>query len=57
VDFAEKLYAFGFSYAFQHGLTYSFLVEMVVDYSKVSTSMFQHFGFDVVRWVVVALKI
>jgi hypothetical protein len=40
MDFTEKLYAFGFSYAFQHRLAYSFLVEMAVGYSKVSASMF-----------------
>jgi hypothetical protein len=40
MDFVEKFYAFGFSYAFQHGLAYPLLIEMSVDYSEVSASMF-----------------
>ena len=57
MDLAEKLYAFGFSYAFQHRLADSFLVELAVDDCEVFASMFKPFGFMVIGWVVVALKV
>jgi hypothetical protein len=57
VDFAEKLYAFDFSYAFQHGLADSFLVELAVDNSEVSVSVFKPFGFIVIGWMVMTLKV
>ena len=57
MDFADKFYAFGFSYTFQHGLAYPLFIEMSVDYSEVSASVFKSFGFAMVGGVVVALKV
>jgi hypothetical protein len=57
VDLAEKHYAFGFTYAFQHRLADSFLVELTVDDCEVFASVFKPFGFIVIELMVVALKV
>jgi hypothetical protein len=57
VDFTEKLYAFSFSYAFQHRLADSFLVELAIDNSEVSAFVFKPFVFIVIGWMVMTLKV
>jgi hypothetical protein len=39
VDFTEDLYAFGFSYALQHGLADPLFVQLTLDQCEVSASV------------------
>ena len=57
MDFVEDFYAFGLSYAFQHGLADSLLVQLALDQCEVLAPVLQSFGLIAVGWMVVALQV